>query len=72
MTSLLAQDPLLYIVLWQIGLLLQLYEKFLLSNERTVVSLQLKVFSFTVKFQLFLQTTKFYCTFLRHSLSLSK
>ena len=38
MMSLLAQDPLLYKVLWEIGLLLQLYEKFLLSNERTVVS----------------------------------
>ena len=38
MTSLLAQDPLLYKVLWEISLLLQLYEKFLLSKERTVVS----------------------------------
>ena len=70
MMSLLAPDPLLYKVLWEIGLLLQMYEKFLLSNERTVVSLQLKVFSFTVKFQLFLQTSKFYYPFLHHSLSL--
>jgi len=71
MMSILADNN-LHQVLREIDLLPQLYEAFLVSNERTVVSLPSRNFSRSFSFHLLSHTSEFYCALLRNSISLRK
>ena len=63
--SLLADNN-LYQVIREIDWLPQLYEAFLVSNERTVVSLSLRNFCRSISFNLLLHTCEFYCALLHN------
>lgn len=71
MMSLLADNN-LYQVMREIDWLPQLYEAFLVSNERTVVSLPLRNFSRSISFNLLSNTSEFYCALLRNGISSRK
>ena len=66
MMSLVA-DRIIHEVLKEIGLLPQLYEQFLASDDKTVVSLPSRNFCRSLSHSLFAYTSDFYCAFLRHS-----
>ena len=67
MTSLLA-DERLFQVVKEIDVILQLYEEFVISNERTVVSLPFTNYSRSFSFHFLAFTSEFYCGLLRQSL----
>ena len=67
MTSLLA-DERLFQVLKEIDVIPQLYEEFVISNERTVVSLPFTNYSRSFSFHFLAFTSEFYCGLLRQSL----
>ena len=56
----------------EIDYLPQLYEAFLVSNERTVVSLPSRKFSRSISFNLLSYTSEFYCALLRKGISSRK
>lgn len=60
-------DELLFEVLKELGLLVQLYEEFIVSEERTVISLPSTNYSRSLSFSFLSFTSDFYCAFLRNS-----
>lgn len=70
-TSLLADNN-LYQVMREIDWLPQLWEAFLVSNERTVISLPLRNFCCSISFNLLSHNCEFYCALLRNGIILHK
>ena len=66
LTSLIA-DVLLFQVLKEIDLLPQLYEQYLVSHERVVISLPDRNYSRSLSFHLFKVISEFYCGFLHYT-----
>ena len=69
--SLLADNN-LYQMMMEIDWLPQLYEAFLVSNERTVLSLPLRNFCRSIFFNLLSHTCEFYCALLHNGIILHK
>lgn len=68
LTSLIADEQ-LFQVLKEIDLLPQLYEQYLVSHERVVISLPCRNYSRSLSFDLFKVISEFYCAFLYYTLS---
>ena len=60
-------DLMSFEVLREMDLLPQLYQTFLDSNNRAVLSLPCRNFSRSISFHLLSHTSEFYCAFLRHT-----
>jgi hypothetical protein len=69
LTSLIADEQ-LFQVLKEIDLLPQLYEQYLVSRERVVISLPYRKYSRSLSFHLFTVISEFYCGFLYYTPSL--
>lgn len=65
-TSLIADEQ-LFQVLKEIDLLPQLYEQYLVSHERVVISLPHRNYSRSLSFELFKVISEFYCAFLYYT-----
>ena len=60
-------DEVLFEVLKELGLLVQLYEEFIVSDQRTVICLPSANYSRSLSFSFLNFTSDFYCAFLRNS-----